>query len=210
MSDSIDQVREWIAEAYADGVPDADAAALMVVLRRRVGDAEAYRLAFDLAGVGLLSAAAAVDTGNAEPSDGDVRRVSAALVLGGWPLSGRFASASDDEDSDTEPGSYLGRIVAWLREGYPYGVPDHDYQPLLAILERRLTRGEVKRVAKALRRSGAAPAGPEDIAAAIVEVTHTEASDTDLRRVRDRLAKKGWPVEFPDPDLSEDQAPDKS
>ena len=126
-----------------------------------------------------------------------MRRVAAKLVLGGWPLAG------DEEDDDAPPkeGSALARIVYWLREGYPGGVPDHDYMPLLALLERRLTRSEVKKIAKALRRADVSPAGPSDIAAAITEYTHTDPSDNDLRRVRDQLAKKGWPVEFPDPDL---------
>ena len=98
-------------------------------------------------------------------------------------------------------GSALARIVAWLREGYPGGVPEHDYMPLIALLERRLTRSEVKKIAKALRRADVSPAGPSDIAAAITEYTHSEPSENDLRRVRDQLARKGWPVEFPDPDL---------
>ena len=83
-------------------------------------------------------------------------RCAAKLVLGGWPLAG------DDEDEDAPPkeGSALARIVSWLREGYPGGVPEHDYLPLLALLERRLTRSEVKKVAKALRRADVSPAGP--------------------------------------------------
>ena len=95
---------------------------------------------------------------------------------------------------------YARRVIGWLRAGYPQGVPDHDYQPLLALLQRRLTKAEVKQVAKALRRADVTPAGPEDIAAAITDVTHVEPAAADLKRVRDRLAKKGWPVEFPDPD----------
>jgi hypothetical protein len=63
-----------------------------------------------------------------------------------------------------------------------------------------LTRGDVKKVAKALRRASIAPASAEDIAAAITDVTHTDATDLDLQRVRERLAAKGWPVDFPDPD----------
>lgn len=199
MSDPTTDVRGWVEEAYPEGVPAGDAAAFVAVLRHRLGDGPAYRLVLDLVARGRIDAAAVVQEGSARPTPTDLRRVSAALVLGGWPLGG--AAHLDDEDGDdTEPGSYLGRIVTWLRAGYPYGVPDHDYQPLLAILERRLTRGEVKRVAKALRRAGAAPAGTDDIAAAISDVTHTEASEADLRRVRERLTQKGWPVEFPDPD----------
>ncbi|MCE1177814.1 MAG: DUF3349 domain-containing protein [Micrococcales bacterium] len=108
-------------------------------------------------------------------------------------------AAEDDSDEPPAEGTILGRIVAWLREGYPQGVPENDYVPLLAILQRRLTKSEVKKVAKALRREGVSPAGPDDIAAAISEFTAVDASPSDVHRVRARLAKKGWPVEFPDP-----------
>lgn len=64
-----------------------------------------------------------------------------------------------------------------------------------------MTRSEVKKVAKALRRADVSPAGPADIAAAIQDLTQAQVLDGDLRRVREQLAKKGWPVEFPDPDL---------
>ena len=74
-----------------------------------------------------------------------------------------------------------------------------DTARLLALLERRLTRNEVKKVAKALRRDHVSPAGPEDIAAAITDLTHVEPSEEDLARVRARLAKKGWPLDFPEP-----------
>ena len=199
MTDPTTDVRGWVEEAYPDGIPDTDARAFVAILGQRLGEGPGYRIALDLVARGRLDAGAAVGDGGAEPTASDLRRVSAALVLGGWPLGG--GGPVDDEDGDdTEPGSYLGRIITWLRVGYPYGVPDHDYQPLLALLERRLTRGEVKKVAKALRRAGAAPAGPSDIAAAISDLTHSSASEADLRRVRERLTKKGWPVEFPDPD----------
>lgn len=188
-----------LREAYPEGVPEGDAAALLAVLRQRIGAERTLEVALTLVADGLLSAAhAASGSAPKEPLPrADLRRVSAQLVLGGWPLG--EAPEADDDDDATAPGSYLGRLVAWLREGYPQGVPEHDYVPLLALLERRLTRGEIKKVAKALRQASIAPAGPEDIAAVIEDVTHTEATPTDLERVRDRLAKKGWPVEFPDP-----------
>ena len=130
--------------------------------------------------------------------------MSARLAGGGWPLAG--PGDDDDDDEPIAEGSVLARIVAWLREGYPMGVPDNDYQPLLALLQRRLTKSEVKKVAKALRKADVSPAGPEAIAAAITDLTNAEPSDNDLRRVRDRLAAKGWPVDFPDPDQDHVQA----
>lgn len=188
-------VLTWLRGAYPNGVPDEDASALHSVLHERLGNAKAHDVLRNLLADGLLSPAAASAL---LPDDEAMRSVSAKLVLGGWPLAGEV---DDEEDSPPKEGTALGRIVAWLREGYPGGVPDHDYIPLLALLERRLTRSEVKKVAKALRRADVSPAGPADIAAAIQDLTQAQVLDGDLRRVREQLAKKGWPVEFPDPDL---------
>ncbi len=184
-----------IRAGFPDGVPDAEAAALGAVLQEQLGTHAAHDVLRKLAAEKLLSRKAVRAL---VPEDEQVRQVSAKLVLGGWPLGGM-----DEEEDEAPPreGSPLARIVNWLREGYPGGVPEHDYVPLLALLERRLTRSEVKKIAKALRRADVSPAGPSDIAAAITEYTHADPSDKDLRRVRDQLAKKGWPVEFPDPDL---------
>jgi hypothetical protein len=41
----------------------------------------------------------------------------------------------------------LTRVVAFLRAGYPDGVPAHDYIPLLALLRHRLSDDEVIAVA---------------------------------------------------------------
>lgn len=189
------EVIAWIRTGFPGGVGDKEAAALGAVLQERLGSDAAHDVLRRLATEGLLSQRAVRAL---VPEDEQIRQVSAKLVLGGWPLGGM------DEGEDEAPpreGSPLARIVNWLREGYPGGVPEHDYVPLLALLERRLTRSEVKKVAKALRRADVSPAGPGDIAAAIQSYTNTAPSEQDLRRVRAQLAKKGWPVEFPDPDL---------
>jgi hypothetical protein len=188
-------VLQWIRDGFPEGIADDEAAALYAVLQERLGSERALDVLSRLHREGRLSDTAA---GALIPADDQVRRVSAKLVLGGWPLGG---TEEDEDEAPPREGSPLARIVNWLREGYPGGVPEHDYLPLLALLERRLTRSEVKKIAKALRRADVSPAGPEDIAEAITSYTHTEPSEQDLRRVRDQLAKKGWPVEFPDPDL---------
>jgi Protein of unknown function (DUF3349) len=195
MSQLSGPVLQWIREGYPEGVPDDETAALLAVLQERIGGDRALDVLRRLHQDGVISDTAASAL---LPEESQMRRVAAKLVLGGWPLAGE-----EDEDDDAPPkeGSALARIVSWLREGYPGGVPEHDYMPLIALLERRLTRSEVKKIAKALRRADVSPAGPSDIAAAISSYTHTEPSENDLRRVRDQLAKKGWPVEFPDPDL---------
>ncbi|MBK6886667.1 MAG: DUF3349 domain-containing protein [Tetrasphaera sp.] len=193
-------VLEWVREGFAGTVPDDEAAALYAVLQTRLGTKRARALLMTMQGEGVLSQEAARVL---LPDDQAVRKVSAKLVMGGWPLA---------DDSETAPASWpepreepadtgtLSRIVTWLREGYPGGVPETDYVPLLALLERRLTRSEVKHIARALREAEVSPAGPDDIAAAISDYTHGQAPESDMRRVRDQLAKKGWPVEFPDPD----------
>ena len=188
-------ILSWVRAAYPGGIPDSEAAALGAVLQERLGVDSALDVLRRLAADGILSPTAARAL---IPEDEQIRQVSAKLVLGGWPLGGTLEA---EDEAPPREGSPLARIVNWLREGYPGGVPEHDYLPLLALLERRLTRSEVKKIAKALRRADVSPAGPEEIAAAISAHTHTEPSDNDLRRVRDQLAKKGWPVEFPDPDL---------
>ena len=183
----------WIRAGFPGGIADTEAAALGAVLQERLGAEGAHDVLRTLGRDGMLSEEAVRAL---VPEESELRQVSAKLVLGGWPLGG-----PDDEDETPREGSPLARIVNWLREGYPGGVPEHDYVPLIALLERRLTRSEVKKVAKAMRRADVSPAGPDDIAEAITSYTHADPSDSDLRRVRDQLAKKGWPVEFPDPDL---------
>lgn len=45
---------------------------------------------------------------------------------------------------------FLNAIIDWLRAGYPDGVPESDYIPLLALLRRRLSDAEVHQIAAEL------------------------------------------------------------
>lgn len=91
--------------------------------------------------------------------------------------------------------AFLTKVVTWLRAGYPEGVPQKDYIPLLALLSRRLTTDEVKLVAREL--SGRPDFDNVDIAAEIMRITDELPSAEDIERVRDRLAAKGWPLDDP-------------
>jgi hypothetical protein len=88
----------------------------------------------------------------------------------------------------------LTRVVEWLREGYPAGVPERDYIALLALLRRRLSDDEVLEIARGLAEEGMLP-GRADIATEITKLTNEMPSDEDIERVRDHLAFRGFPGE---------------
>ena len=88
---------------------------------------------------------------------------------------------------------FLSSIVAWLRAGYPDGIPPTDYFPVLALLSRRLSNDEVREVARDLgHRDGF---DDVDIGVLITQMTDQLPSPEDVERVRGRLAAKGWPLD---------------
>jgi hypothetical protein len=92
--------------------------------------------------------------------------------------------------------AFLARIVAWLRAGYPDGVPGTDYIPLVALLGAHLTDDEMTLIADELAFS-ADPQSAQEIKKAITAITRTEVSDAEVARVRSRLAAGGWPLAAP-------------
>lgn len=93
--------------------------------------------------------------------------------------------------------SFLSSILGWLRVGYPEGVPDADYVPLLALLARRLSDDEVRSVMDALIAEGQLPADKAGIAVTITKVTNEMPREEDIARVRSHLASGGWPLADP-------------
>src|ERR1700761_941650 len=91
---------------------------------------------------------------------------------------------------------FITNVVAWLRAGYPEGVPSVDYIPLFALLGSQLTNDEVTLIAADLE-SSSDPASAEEIKKAIAHVTNTPVHDSDIARVRAHLAAGGWPLAFP-------------
>jgi hypothetical protein len=92
----------------------------------------------------------------------------------------------------TQP-PFLEKVIGWLRAGYPAGVPDVDYVPLFAILGYHLSNDEVTAIADELAAS-TDPASADAIKKAITAVTNTKPLESDIDRVRARLAAGGWPL----------------
>jgi hypothetical protein len=91
----------------------------------------------------------------------------------------------------------LSSVIAWLRAGYPEGVPDVDYVPLFALLGSQLTNDEVNAIASELENE-VNPETAEAIRNAIKAVTTSQhPNDADIARVRARLAGGGWPLAKP-------------
>ena len=104
---------------------------------------------------------------------------------------------------------FLQRVIEWLRAGYPDGVPQGDYIPLVALLRRQLSDGEVAQVADALITDAPAngdPISKVDAAVKIIEITQEMPHEDDIARVRDHLEAAGWP--FDDSPLTPPAAPD--
>jgi len=91
----------------------------------------------------------------------------------------------------------LSNIIGWLRAGYPEGVPDVDYIPLFALLGSQISNDEVNAIADELV-SSSDPDSAGAIREAIEAVTHTTPKDSDIARVRSRLAAGGWPLAKPE------------
>jgi hypothetical protein len=76
--------------------------------------------------------------------------------------------------------AFLGKIVGWLRAGYPDGMPERDYIPLMALLGKHLASDEVTLIAGELDIS--APVTAEEIKKAIGAITRAPVNDADTAR----------------------------
>lgn len=95
----------------------------------------------------------------------------------------------------------LARVLHWLREGYPEGVPPKDYSPILALLRNEsLTDEEIDEIVTRLVEQKALADADEPISVidtkvAITHYTEELPSDEDVKRVQDRLLEHGWPFD---------------
>ncbi|HEY2280357.1 MAG TPA: DUF3349 domain-containing protein [Streptosporangiaceae bacterium] len=93
--------------------------------------------------------------------------------------------------------SYTHSILNWVRAGYPEGLPPKDYIPLFALLGTQVTPADLEEIAEELV-SQSDPQSASAIKQAITDVTNVKPTDTDVARVRARLAEGGWPLARPE------------
>lgn len=199
----VQRVVNWLRAGYPDGVPQQDYVAMLGILRRTLTPAEVDRV------VAVLSADAETRPGNltrddlhasieqvllGPPLEADMVRVSGRLASAGWPLG--VPDEVVAEPSGAVRAGLVGRIVGWLREGYPAGLPENDFVPLVALLRRRLSDEELTRVAARLSDEGVLLPNRVDVGTAIASITSELASEEDMDRVRAYLTAHGWPVDF--------------
>ncbi|EID79084.1 MULTISPECIES: DUF3349 domain-containing protein [Rhodococcus] len=85
---------------------------------------------------------------------------------------------------------WLRSFVGWLRAGYPQTGDPHGYIPLVALCGAALTDEQVEQVAVMVDKIGAGPVEDVDIRVAITNLSHEMPTDSELRRVRDRLTAR--------------------
>ncbi|MEX0428294.1 DUF3349 domain-containing protein [Nocardioides sp. DS6] len=94
--------------------------------------------------------------------------------------------------------SPVGRILDWLRAGYPDGIPPNDYPPVLGVLHRRLTERDIEQIADELAlwsvSNGDVPVSADDVRAMVREKAFQRCAPADLARVSAHLAAGGWPL----------------
>ncbi|WP_431971269.1 DUF3349 domain-containing protein [Nocardia sp. bgisy134] len=105
------------------------------------------------------------------------------------------------DHTQTSRPKVLGRVIGWLRAGYPQGIPQSDYVALFAVLHRHLTDYEVAAIAEELASSNPdSEIGRDDIVAAIARIAKEQPDQLDVDRVATHLAAGGWPLSEPLPD----------
>jgi len=98
----------------------------------------------------------------------------------------------------TENRTVLDNVLGWLHDGYPEGVPQKDYFPLLALLKRSLTEEEVVKAAQSvLKATDSDTVTENEIRGAVHAVIAKEPNPEEIHQVAARLASVGWPLAAP-------------
>jgi hypothetical protein len=82
---------------------------------------------------------------------------------------------------------WVSSIVAFVRAGYPTGMPAIGYVPLVALSRRRLCDDEINAIASKLMKRRLWPISPVDIGVEITRVTNELPLPDDVEKVLRRL-----------------------
>ncbi|MBM9466075.1 DUF3349 domain-containing protein [Nakamurella leprariae] len=90
--------------------------------------------------------------------------------------------------------SWLHRIVAWFRDGYPAAAPRTGFVPALALLPRRMSDDQADGIAAAARASGREEFSSVDVGVLITRQIQELPTPADLQCASDRLRHSGFRV----------------
>ena len=79
------------------------------------------------------------------------------------------------------------RVVAFMRAGYPTGMPATGYLPLAALSRRRVSDDEINAMTAELMKGRQWPISTVDVGVAISRITDAMPSPEDIERVQHRL-----------------------
>ncbi len=86
----------------------------------------------------------------------------------------------------------VSKIVAFLRAGYPTGIPETGCVPLLALLPRRVSDDEISLITRELVARRRRPIDTADVGVEITRTTHQMPSPEDIERIQHRFDEIGW------------------
>jgi len=79
------------------------------------------------------------------------------------------------------------KVVAFMRAGYPTGMPATGYLPLAALSRRRVSDDEITAMTAELMKGRQWPISTVDVGVAISRITDAMPSPEDIERVQHRL-----------------------
>lgn len=82
---------------------------------------------------------------------------------------------------------WVSSIVAFVRAGYPAGMPPSRYAAVAALARRRLCDDEISAIASRLMKRQFWPINPVDIGVEIIRVSNQLPLPADVQRVEHRL-----------------------
>lgn len=92
----------------------------------------------------------------------------------------------------------IGKILTWLKAGYPQGIPPNDFPPVLNVLHRNLTDEEIESISDELAMQsvsgGEEPVTAEHIREMVKSMAFQHATPEEIQRVSAILAQGGWPL----------------